>query len=535
MAEYRERLAALTLGDYPGHPFRGNQWTVGEDEGGGTLSSRERGLQERLVDYKDNRKLTGPDSKHITEAIPGGKFTHYVRVPGLDALHESMDVEPSVATDPAEYTKARDEVFDKMPEERIPFRLLTYTQPRVNAPQYERLAKTPEHLNKPVHVIKHGDKYYVMNGHHRVVASHYSGRKEILAKVFDAENPPPPKRIFEEEHARKVGRAIHQVVSKYGPDWMSALARAHGKGYLPKMMEGTLDPALLSSVMNLPDIADVSFPTMIGSLKKPRRKKVRYKGVTLSRKPTKFEAKVLDLVEIPRRLDFATTAILDGDIEFTLQDIAEYGASEVLAELVRQGADPRLLNFRVQPDLSDMRRRMADEQTMELSALHAQVYQSLKTRKLSDTARTRWTEVLIDRRRPALERKHAAHMANEAFAFGRETAIRLFRRSGPEAMHLAGPYRDADGKFISIADAIAGGDILVDAVVQTAVMDLNTCEPCEEVDGEVMDFGSDRQLELDPPYVGCLGGKRCRCQQVAILDNGQEIDVDEIEEDTLED
>lgn len=96
---------------------------------------------------------------------------------------------------------------------------------------------------------------------------------------------------------------------------------------------------------------------------------------------------------------------------------------------------------------------------------------------------------------------------------------------------LAG-YRNEEGQFISIADAVSGGEIVVDAVIQSAVMDTNTCDECADVDGEQMELGDDRQRELHPPYVKCLGGDRCRCVQLAMLSNGDIIDVDEIEEDT---
>ncbi len=63
---------------------------------------------------------------------------------------------------------------------------------------------------------------------------------------------------------------------------------------------------------------------------------------------------------------------------------------------------------------------------------------------------------------------------------------------------------------------------------------VHNCEECHDVDGEVMDFGSDRQEELHPPYVKCLGEDRCRCQQIALLSNGQELEVDEIDEDAID-
>lgn len=99
---------------------------------------------------------------------------------------------------------------------------------------------------------------------------------------------------------------------------------------------------------------------------------------------------------------------------------------------------------------------------------------------------------------------------------------------------LANKQHDEEGKFESIIDAVNAGEIAVDVVVMTAIMDTATCEECEEVDGEEMELGDARQKELHPPYVKCLGWDRCRCIQIAILENGMEIEVDEIDEDAIE-
>ena len=106
------------------------------------------------------------------------------------------------------------------------------------------------------------------------------------------------------------------------------------------------------SVINLPNISDVSFPSLIGATapatptKRKKRKPVKYKGVTLSRRPMAFEAKVLSLSEIPPRLDTATAVLETPDtpLFFTLSDVARFGAEQVLTgtgAAGRTGAHPR--------------------------------------------------------------------------------------------------------------------------------------------------------------------------------------------------
>lgn len=51
----------------------------------------------------------------------------------------------------------------------------------------------------------------------------------------------------------------------------------------------------------------------------------------------------------------------------------------------------------------------------------------------------------------------------------------------------------------------------------TSLLDDNTCDPCAEADGTVVEFGSAEYERLSPPYQDCDGGDRCRCQFVFTL------------------
>lgn len=55
----------------------------------------------------------------------------------------------------------------------------------------------------------------------------------------------------------------------------------------------------------------------------------------------------------------------------------------------------------------------------------------------------------------------------------------------------------------------------VEGVELSALLDENTCEHCEDLDGEEFDFGSAGYEENCPPLRGCEGKNQCRCLYVA--------------------
>lgn len=55
----------------------------------------------------------------------------------------------------------------------------------------------------------------------------------------------------------------------------------------------------------------------------------------------------------------------------------------------------------------------------------------------------------------------------------------------------------------------------VEACELSAILDKDTCGPCERLDGTEFDFGSDEDLELTPPLSSiCDGGDACRCLKI---------------------
>lgn len=168
----------------------------------------QQALQEHLVDYKADRELTGPDSRAIHEIIPDAKTVGYLDVPNVQAMHERMGINPTLQTDVKSYVDARDELFNAQPVEHVPIQRLIFTQPRVNLPRAQALAKLPDQLNLPVQVIRQTSHDYLMNGHHRVVASALDGRVTINAHVLDL-------RLVK---SRAFLRILRMTETKYSPD-----------------------------------------------------------------------------------------------------------------------------------------------------------------------------------------------------------------------------------------------------------------------------------------------------------------------------
>jgi len=141
--------------------------------------------QQHLVDYKAERELQGAGAKPISAVIPNAKTVGYMDAPGIDKMHEAMGITPSPQTAIGPYMDARNALFKSQPVTKVPLGKLTYTQPNINEDRARELTGVKAQLDLPVFVLKDGDNYSLMNGHHRVVASAMNGAKSINAHVLD--------------------------------------------------------------------------------------------------------------------------------------------------------------------------------------------------------------------------------------------------------------------------------------------------------------------------------------------------------------
>jgi hypothetical protein len=141
--------------------------------------------QQHLVDYKAERELTGSDAKRISSVIKGAKTVGYMDAPGIDKMHSAMGIKPNPQTPVGPYMDARNALFKAEPVTQVPLSKLTFTQPNINEDRARELTGVKAQLDLPVFVLKDGDNYSLMNGHHRVVASAMNGAKSINAHVLD--------------------------------------------------------------------------------------------------------------------------------------------------------------------------------------------------------------------------------------------------------------------------------------------------------------------------------------------------------------
>jgi hypothetical protein len=450
-----------------------------------------------------------------------------------------------------------------------------------------------------LHIVMNGGKerWVIQEGHTRVGVALLRGDSEVEARVWEFVETPagdlePVPRGLQKRGLERAARALSyreklallldgndikslQVLDRAGKpigekiislpmgeyaDFDDCVSQNQDKespeGYCAVIHKAINGSWPGDDVINLPDISDVSFPSMIGAIpsKPPKKRKrkppVNYRGVRLSRLPMKFEAQILALTEIPPRLDAAVLHLTDhrDATREVMQDIASYGSVQVLHELVRQGASASILTRPPVVDIEACWKRLDADRALALSESLAYCEARVARRKLHADRHKQIVRLLFDRREPRILKRFDNRAVNDAFMFGRAVTIDAARRPrlvvslakksdeeddeyDPDFPHA---QRDESGKFESIVDAVNAGEIAVDVVVMTAVMDTATCDECADVDGEEMELGDERQKELHPPYVKCLGEDNCRCVQIAILENGMEINVDEIDEDTID-
>lgn len=251
------------------------------------------------------------------------------------------------------------------------------------------------------------------------------------------------------------------------------------------------------------------------------------------RRPKRFEARLLSLRDVPPMLngssDVARAVIRSweggpadvsrharGLMSALVETVASMGAREVYREVIRQGASPTLLTSSL-PSVDVATESMAEtvlqDYAHHVASAARGITSRLARRAIHRERRADLQATTLAFLVPGIASRHAKSAMNHAYAYGRQQAM------------------------VTLAKAIE-----IDAVVQSAVMDTHTCDPCAEVDGEVFEYGSARQEELRPPYVKCLGALRdpdgidnpCRCVQIALLSDGRQLEVDEIDEDALE-
>lgn len=300
-----------------------------------------------------------------------------------------------------------------------------------------------------------------------------------------------------------------------------------------------------SSTASSGDADEEGAPSSEASLSRSFRQRDRASfllpdGVTrLGRVPTALEERVLDLREMPRRLDTARSALrgtllgvreeqisriasavahaqpgdqiraplvgkMAADIVTAMQAIYEYGQGQVQAELRRQRRDGGFGMAEVS---------MAAPKTKAKALPHLIASAKVSAQNAAD-------KLLGSAQQEALRLKRAGWEDDEV-----EDAllISMGELSDADITRLAAMEIN---EAFSLGRVAAGEEFKgqIESATYSCLMDVNSCDPCEENDGKEVDVDSDEYDELMPPYSNCEGGDSCRCAWIYVLkdDSGAE-------------
>lgn len=145
-------------------------------------------MMKKLVDYRPERPLANPSKALILSTVlPGTPWVPYSRMPFFDALHDAFGVDPD-KDKIDELVAAREKQFGRLKTQPIKIdpKKLVFTQPTVNADKVNEMATkgvTPG--GPPAFFVQYNDRYYVIDGHHRLVAQMLNGVHDINAKILN--------------------------------------------------------------------------------------------------------------------------------------------------------------------------------------------------------------------------------------------------------------------------------------------------------------------------------------------------------------
>lgn len=144
-------------------------------------------LDQRLVNYKPERSLSDPDKiTRLDSILPNARYVPYSQMPFLDELHKRMGIEDPASTPIEDYVKARDGLFESLPDKRTPLDKVVVTQPNVNTERVQQIRDHPETGGtKPQFLVRHQGETYVINGHHRIAAHVLDGQTTENARTLD--------------------------------------------------------------------------------------------------------------------------------------------------------------------------------------------------------------------------------------------------------------------------------------------------------------------------------------------------------------
>ena len=303
--------------------------------------------------------------------------------------------------------------------------------------------------------------------------------------------------------------------------WLVKLTNASAATLSPSELERLLqiDTGWIAfpdeSPVELRDAVVSTIPVTEGRKPAPLAKKWREMG--LGRKPTRIEAQLMSLTTLPENLNNAVDDAVDvmdhvystiprgSGLLRVMRSVSDLGVSEVKKEMARQGAE--LPDNDLYIEIDQLHAHVLEELSSQLSRMRTDVIRSGQRRGIHGEQLASLLTSKEEYFKPGIHKRIAAMAVHESWGVSRAATFQALR----------------SGVFNLASTGIKPNQI--DIVMQSAVLDKRTCKPCLNVDGEIMEFGSERQEYLAPPYINCFGGFHCRCTQLAMLADGGIIDV----------
>lgn len=259
---------------------------------------------------------------------------------------------------------------------------------------------------------------------------------------------------------------------------------------------------------------------------------------SLWRQPTALESRVLNLREMPRRLDTARSALLA-----TLRDVREEQILRI-ASAVAHAADPSSLKAPLVGKLSsDIAKAMTEIYEYGYGQVRDELRKQAKhggAAKFADQKRDTWTDPKSREHLVASARVSAQTASDRLLQHAQTESLRL-QRAGwdrdeiEDALKISmGELSDADisriasseiNEGFSLGRVTGAADVKdeIETVVYSAILDDKVCDVCEALDGKEFDITDDAYDENMPPNPNCQGGDACRCTYIYVL---KQADVD---------
>jgi hypothetical protein len=261
-------------------------------------------------------------------------------------------------------------------------------------------------------------------------------------------------------------------------------------------------------------------------------------GRSFGREPTAFERRVFDLHAVPSRLDAEREHLITkmADIRRAqLQAVAKRLARKDARTSTKPFTDMRHAHIAM-PHVDRMERAIRETQRTVLAYGQDQVRHELERQgvKLPKTLAKKTITTPATNRQTAesslvTSAKVTAQKQADTWQ-GRimESGIRI-RRGGVQGDELAkrvvnelsdevesGAKRDAAGEVheaFGIGRGLEASELreYIGGATYSAILDANTCDTCQELDGEEFEIDSDEYLANMPPNANCDGRDSCRC------------------------